>query len=231
MPTNANSIVVAAPSTWPVRQVVIMSAVFLLIGLAIGYFFLSARVLPAPATANVPPPANPPVHGTSMGTHPVPTMDQMKQMAAVQTSALVEKLKTDPTNASLLIQVAAIYKSSHQFKDAADYYGHAFKIDPKNVNARTEMASCLYYSGDVEGAMSELKQSLKDNPQDPNSLFNLGLIKWKGKNDPAGAIATWQELLKSNPNLDRKQIVDQMIADAKASEGKPEAAKNRKLNF
>ncbi|HEY2120878.1 MAG TPA: tetratricopeptide repeat protein [Candidatus Acidoferrum sp.] len=225
MPTNPNSTVVAAPSTWPVRQVSMMSAIFLLIGLAIGYFFLGARVLPAPATANVPQPTNPPVHGTSMGTHPVPTMDQMKQMAAVQTSALVEKLKTDPNNASLLIQVAAIYKSSHQFKDATVYYGRALKIDPKNVNARTEMASCLYYSGDVDSAMSELKQSLKYNPKDPNSLFNLGLIKWKGKNDPAGAIATWQELLKSNPNLDRKQIVDQMIADAKASEGKPEATK------
>jgi cytochrome c-type biogenesis protein CcmH/NrfG len=220
---NSNSSFVAAPSAWPVIQVMVMSAVFLLIGLVIGYFFLGSKLLPAPAAANVPLTMNPPVHGATMGTHPVPTMDQMKQMAAVQTSALVEKLKTDPNNASLLIQVASIYKTSHQFKDASNYYGRALKIDPKNVTARTEMASCLYYSGDVDGALSELKQSLKYNPKDPNSLFNLGLIKWKGKNDAAGAIATWQELLKTNPNLDRKQIVEQMIAEARASEGKPGA--------
>ncbi|HMD44073.1 MAG TPA: tetratricopeptide repeat protein [Candidatus Acidoferrum sp.] len=225
MATNPNTTFVAAPSSWPVRQVLMMSAIFLLIGLAIGYFLLGENLLPTPAAANAPALAIPPVHGASMGTHPVPTMDQMKQMAAVQTSSLIEKLKTDPNNAPLLIQVASIYKSSHQFKDAAAYYGRALKFDPKNVTARTEMASCLYYSGDVDGAISELQLSLKYDPKDPNSLFNLGLIKWQGKKDAAGAIAIWQELLKTNPNLDRRQIVEQMIADAKASEARPDVAK------
>jgi cytochrome c-type biogenesis protein CcmH/NrfG len=48
------------------------------------------------------------------------------------------------------------------------------------------------------------------------TLFNLGMMKWKGKDDAAGAIATWQELLRSNPNLDRKLTVEQMIAEAKS---------------
>jgi cytochrome c-type biogenesis protein CcmH/NrfG len=79
------------------------------------------------------------------------------------------------------------------------------------------MASCLYYSGDVDGAVSQLNQSLKYNPKDANSLFNLGMIKYQGKKDPAGAIATWEQLLKLNPNLDRKPIVEQMIAEARTS--------------
>jgi hypothetical protein len=29
------------------------------------------------------------------------------------------------------------------------------------------------------------------------TLFNLGMMKWKGKDDAAGAIATWQELLRA----------------------------------
>ncbi len=215
MPTT-NTGPIASPSTWPAKQVYVLSACFLILGIAIGYFFLGAKIIPTPKAAAVPP-ASLPVHGP-MGTHPVPTMDQMKQMAAVQTSALLEKLKTDPNNAKLLIQVAGIYKSTHQFKEASDYFAKALKIDPKNVPARTEMASCLYYSGDVDGALAQLNQSLKYNPTDANSLFNLGLIKWKGKSDAAGAIATWQELLKTNPNLDRKPIVEQMIAEAKAGD-------------
>ncbi len=217
MSSNPNSAPIAAPTTWSANQVYILSAVFLFIGLAIGYFFLATKITSAPKVA-VAPAGAPPVHNAGMGTHPIPTMDQMKQMAAVQTSALVEKLKTDPNNAQLLLQVAAIYKSSHQFKEAADYYARALKIDPKNVSTRTELASCLYYSGDADGAIAQLNQSLKYNPTDPNSLFNLGLIKWKGKNDAAGAIATWQQLLKTNPNLDRKPIVEQMIAEAKAGD-------------
>jgi cytochrome c-type biogenesis protein CcmH/NrfG len=79
---------------------------------------------------------------------------------------------------------------------------------------RTEMASCLYYTGDVDGALGQLQQSLKYEPRDANSLFNLGMIRWKGKNDPTGAIAAWQELLKTNPKLDRRPVVEQMIAEA-----------------
>ncbi len=219
MPVDTKTSPLAASSTWPTNQVYILSAVFLLLGLVIGYFFLGTKLLPTPKAAAVAPvPASLPIHGPAMGAHPVPTMDQMKQMAAVQTSALVEKLRNDPNNPKLLIQVAAIYKSSHQFKEASDYFAKALKIDPKNVPARTEMASCLYYTGDVDGALAQLNQSLKYNPNDANALFNLGLIKWKGKGDAPGAIATWQELLKKNPNLDRKPIVVQMIAEAKAAD-------------
>lgn len=217
MPTEQNSTYVASPTLWPVRQVVLMSVIFLLLGLAIGYFFLGARVLPTPVALNTQVPTKPPVQGASMGTHPPMTMEQMKQMAALQASPLVEKLKSDPNNATLLIQVAAVYKSSHQFKDAVDYYARALKINPKNVTARTEMASCLYYSGDVDGALDQLNQSLKYDPKDVNTLFNLGMIKFQGKKDAAGAIAAWQQLLKANPNLDRKPIVEEMIAKAQAS--------------
>jgi cytochrome c-type biogenesis protein CcmH/NrfG len=57
---------------------------------------------------------------------------------------------------------------------------------------------------------------LKTDPKNANALFNLGMMKWKGKDDAAAAIATWQELLRSNPNLDRKSTVEQMIAKAKS---------------
>jgi cytochrome c-type biogenesis protein CcmH/NrfG len=69
----------------------------------------------------------------------------------------------------------------------------------------------------VGGALSQLNQVLKEKPKDVNALFNLGMIEYRGKNDAAGAIATWERLLKNNPNLDRKTIVQQLIAEAKAS--------------
>jgi len=217
MANDPNPTIVTASSTWPAKQVYLLSGLFLVLGLVIGYFFLGAKLIKSSA-ASAQPASAPAIHGgpTATAPHPRPTMEQMKQMAAVQASALLEKLKTDPKNVTLLMQIAAIYKSTHQFKEAAEYYDRILKTDPKNVVARTEMASCLYYSGDVDAAVTQLNQSLKYKPTDPNSLFNLGLIKWKGKNDPAGAIATWQELLKSNPSLDRKPVVEQMIADAKA---------------
>jgi len=153
--------------------------------------------------------------GPSTGSHPMPTMEQMKQMADKMAAPLLEKLKANPNDTNLLIQVGNIYEKTHQFKPAAEYYEKALKVDPKNVEIRNEMASCLYYSGDVDGALSQLQQSLKADPKNVNALFNLGMVLWKGKNDTDGAVAAWQQLLKSNPGLDRKPVVEKMIAEAK----------------
>ena len=90
-------------------------------------------------------------------------------------------------------------------------------IDPRDVNARTQLASCLYYSGGVDEALHELQVILKSDPKNVNALFNLGMIRYKGKNDASGAISAWRELLSDYPNLDRKPVVEKMIAEAQAS--------------
>jgi len=200
----------------PAGQVYLLAAVCLVAGLLIGYFFLGSHAVPGMAKTK---PQTSASNSTASfeGGHPKLTLEQMKQMADVQASALIEKSKTDPKNAALLIQIAGIYQASHQFKEGADYFRKALEIDPKNVAARTQLASCLYYSDDADGALAQLNQALKYSPNDVNALFNLGMIKYRGKKDPQGAIAVWQQLLKANPNLDRKPVVEQMIAEAKAS--------------
>ncbi len=152
----------------------------------------------------------------------MPTLDDMKKMADTKAQPLLAKLKTDPKNSKLLIQVAGIYESTHQFKDAAGYYQKALQATPKDVVVRTEMASCLYYSGDVDGAISQLQQALQYDPKNPNSLFNLGMIKLQGKQDTQGALAAWHELLKSNPDLDgqHKTTVEKLIADLEKQDKK-----------
>ncbi|HTZ32489.1 MAG TPA: tetratricopeptide repeat protein [Methylomirabilota bacterium] len=196
----------------PSKQVFLLAAACLLVGLIVGYTFLGKNVTPKP----VPQTTAAAVPGT-MGSHPKLTLEQMKQMADVQASALIEKSKTEPKNAQLLIQIAGIYQATHQFQQAAEYFARALKLDPKNIAARTQMASCLYYEGDVDGALAQLNQALKTNPKDVNALFNLGMIKYRGKNDATGAIAAWEQLLKNNPNLDRKSDVEQLIAEAKSA--------------
>jgi len=202
-----------AGSTWQAKQVYAMAVICMVVGLAIGYLFRGSQspAVPAQPAANARPAAP-----ASMGGH-MPSLEEMKQMADKKAAPLLEKLKNDPNNSGLLIQVGNIYKSTHQFKDAAGYYDKALQLDPKNVAIRTEMATCLYYNGDVDGAISQLQKALQYDPKDANSLFNLGMIKWQGKQDSKGAVAAWQELLKSNPQLsaDRKATVQKLMADAK----------------
>ena len=207
-----------AGSAWQAKQVYAMAVISLVVGLAIGYLFRGSQS-PAPATPAVTaaePNSQPSPHTGAMGKGgKMPSLDEMKQMADKKAAPLLDKLKTDPTNKDLLIQVAKIYGSTHQFKEAAVYYDKAVQIDPKDVALRTQLASTLYYDGDVDGALSQLQQSLHYDPKDANSLFNLGMIKWQGKQDSKGALAAWQQLLKSNPQLsaDRKAAVQKLMAD------------------
>ncbi len=209
---NETNVQPNAVSAWQARQAYAMAVISLVVGLAIGYLFRGSQspALPAQPAANIQPSAS---SGGMSGE--MPSLDQMKQMADKKAAPLLEKLKTDPANKQLLIQVGNIYKATHQFKEAAGYYGKALQADPTDVAIRTETASCLYYSGDVEGAISQLQVALQYNPQDANSLFNLGLFKWKGKQDSNGALAAWRQLLKSNPQLsaERKATVQKLMAE------------------
>ena len=201
-----------AVSGWQTKQAYAMAVICLVVGLAIGYLFRGSQSPAAPAqpAAN----AQPAAPAGHMGGNR-PSLEQMKQMADKKAAPLLEKLKGNPNNSDLLIQVAKIYLATHQFKEAASYYDKSVQADPKNIANRTSLASCLYYSGDVDGAIKQLEQALHYDPKDADSLFNLGMIKWQGKQDEKGALAAWQQLLKSNPQLsaDRKAQVQKLMAD------------------
>ena len=192
---------------WRPTVVYGMATVCLLLGLAIGYLLRGSesRTAAAPSAGQSVP---------SDRSAQLPSIEQMKTMADKKVDPLLAQLKADPKNKDLLLQIAYLYKSAHQFKDAAAYLDRALQVDPNNIAAQTEMASCLYYDGNIDGAISALESALKLKPHDANSLFNLGMIRWKGKQDASGAIAAWKELLKTNPKLEKKPIVEQMIAEA-----------------
>ncbi len=189
-------------------HVYLAAGICLLLGLAVGYISRGLKSPPAAGTARL--------AGPSHAANPrVPTLDDMKQVADAQAAPLLEKVNSHTRDAALLMQVAAIYHASHQFKEAAAYYDKAVQADPKNVDARSRLASSLYRSGDVDGALAQLKQALAYEPRDANSLFNLGMIRLQGQGDGQAAVAAWQQLLKSNPQLseERKAEVQRLMAD------------------
>jgi cytochrome c-type biogenesis protein CcmH/NrfG len=195
---------------WRVKHVYTMAIVCLVVGLAIGYLFRGSESPDRPVQRT-----KPAIVG-GVGEH-MPNLEQMKHMADKQAEPLLERLKQDPNNAALLVQVGDAYKQTHQFKDAANFYERSLKIDPKNAGVRSDMASVLYYTGDVDGALAQLQEALKYDARNGAALFNLGMIRWQGKNDGNGAVAAWEELLKTNPQLtpDRKAAVEKLIAQAK----------------
>ena len=197
-----------------------MAIICLIAGLGIGYLMRSSE-LAVPHAQRV---AVSSPHGAMPAGH---SLEQLKQMSDQKAAPLLEKLKSNPNDTSLLTQVAALYHTTHRFKEAADYYNRAVNTDPKNVALRTKLASSLYRNGDVDGAIAQLNAALTCDPKDANALYNLGMIRLQGKGDSKGAVAAWQRLLKTNPELspDRKAVVMKVMASAMQMTGDQHAVK------
>ncbi len=223
---------------WRPVQVYVLAGVCLAIGFPVGYLLRGSAPEAAPVAAtstmpNMPPagamPTAMPPAGTMSGANPhagatpngmpagTPTMEDMKHMADKKAEPLLTQLKSKPNDAKLLNQIGIVYRSAHQFSEAATYFQKSLTVDPKNADVRTDMAACMFYSGDTDGAISQLDQALKYDPKHAGALMNLGIIEWKAKNNVPDAVAAWQKLLKLNPAFPQKEQVEHLIADAQQS--------------
>ena len=207
----------------PSQHVYLMAAVCLFAGLGMGYLMRSSQAaVPLPQHVTAPSP-----HGTMPPGHPH-SLEELKQLSDRKAAPLLEKLKTNPNDTALLAQVAALFHTTHRFKEAAGYYKQAVDLDPANVPLRTKYAVSLYRNGDNDGAIAQLDKALAYNPKDANALFNLGMIKLQGKGDSKGAVAAWRQLLKSNPDLspERKSAVMKVMANAMTMTADQHGSKN-----
>ena len=202
---------------WRPMQVIVLSAVCLLVGVAVGYLLRgSAPSAGTPATAvQAASSSTPSGMSAPSSSQPAPSLDDLKRMADKKAEPLLAQLRTDPNNADTLNHLGMIYKTAHQFKEAEEYFQKSLQADPKNADVRTDLASCLYYSGNADGAIAQLKKVLTYDPNHSGALMNLGIIEYKSKNDVKDAIAAWEKLLKTNPDFDQKELVQHMIDQAK----------------
>jgi cytochrome c-type biogenesis protein CcmH/NrfG len=191
---------------WTATQAYLLAVFCLLLGVALGYLF---RGSVSPARANA-----------AAATQPG---NASQQQAAVEAQAalqqavapLLEAVKKDPSDYDSLVKLGNMFYDAQQFPGAIEYYGRALAIHPENPDVRTDMGTAYWYSGNADQALAAMETSLKYRPGHPQTLFNLGWVKWQGKADPKGAIEAWEKLLQTNPDYPQKQQVEQYIAKAK----------------
>jgi cytochrome c-type biogenesis protein CcmH/NrfG len=201
---------------WTSVQAYTLAVICLLVGIASGWFIHGSQS-PAAAAAEMASASAPAVGNANAGAQ-TPTPAQMQQMDT-QAGPLLEKLKADPTNAGLLESIGNVYYDAQQFPTAIDYYQRALKVQPANTGVRTDMATAYWYTGNADVAIAEFQKSLSYEPNKANTLFNLGIVQWRGKMDIDKAVATWQKLLDTNPNYEGKDKVLELMAQAKKHSG------------
>lgn len=201
-------------ANWSGMQAYTLAAICLLAGVLMGWLVRGSQA-PAATAAS----ATAASAATETAVPAQPTPEQMKKMADTQAAPLLAQLQANPENADLLAQVGNVYYDTKVFPTAIDYYQHALKVKPENVNVRTDLATAYWYSGDADTAIREFNKALALQPNQANALFNLGIVKWQGKMDVEGAVATWQKLLDTNPNYENKERVLELMQQAKKHSG------------
>lgn len=188
---------------WRPGQVYALALITLMLGIAAGYLF----------------------HGSSSAASPPPTSNAANSDAgsAQNTSLspsspvepLLQRLKDTPNDPELLANIGNQYYDNRDYAKAIDYYERSLKVRPENVNVRTDMGTAIWYTGDPDRAIREYETSLKYQPNHAQTLFNMGVVKSQGKQDPSGAILAWEKLLATNPTYADKDKAEQMLQRAR----------------
>jgi len=176
-------------------RILLVGVVCLAIGLAIGYFFGK---------------------GSNETQSLVPSQTQNQTSGGPSSfmpeeASLKATLLTNPNDLNSLIELGNLYYDHDQFSEAIEYYGRALTIDPRNPNVRTDRGTSYWRIGQADAAIDEFKKSLEIDPVHTHTLYNLGFVYLKGKNNPAEARQAWERLLAADPNYPERATVEQQL--------------------
>jgi hypothetical protein len=107
------------------------------------------------------------------------------------------------------------------------YYDRYLALEPGDNDARADMASLFFYSGQTDRAIQEVGTVLESNPEHVNGNYNLGIFYWRGRRDLQAASDQMRrviELTQDRPGEHAtlelaRSVLDQIEIEAETSGG------------
>ncbi len=213
MVTQKKQAAVPAPAQSPVN-VVLVGAICLAAGLAIGYYF--GKQAAETGAPGVVPSAQAPASNSGAPSRLIdPAVLQENE------TRLKSALRANPKDLNALIQLGNLYYDSNRYGDAVDYYGRALELEPRNIDVRTDRGTSYWDLGQADAAIAEFQKALEADPSHAQTLYNMGVVYLHGKNNPAGARKAWEKLLAANPNYPERAKVQEQLGSLGAASAMP----------
>jgi cytochrome c-type biogenesis protein CcmH/NrfG len=170
----------------------------LLVGWIIGNQQGGGRPPAAPAAAAAP--------ASAGGGQPAPPPLDESRASALKVTA-----QQNPSDAVTRVQLGNMYFDAGRFPEAVDWYQQALKINPKDVNASTDLGISFYYMNDPDKALAQFDTSLAIDPKHAKTLLNVGIVRAFGKQDLKGAAEVWQKILDVAPASEEARAAKQAL--------------------
>ena len=120
--------------------------------------------------------------------------------AAATIKMLEEQAAAAPSDPQPRLAVADYLYDQKQFEQAIPWYQKALELDPKNVNAHTDLGTSFFNLGRPREAVREYRKSLEADPNHQPTLYNMVLVNLEGTHDLGEARAAMEKLSRLNPN-------------------------------
>ena len=174
------------------REAIVAGLSGIFFGLLIGWI-LGAQTGTRPAAA-IAGGAGQPAAAPASGGAAAPPLN------VARATELERRAKAEPGNADIRVELGNVYMDAKRFDLAIPWYEGALQINPRDVNASTDLAVCYYNTNQVDRALAQIDKSLAIDPGHVKTLFNQGVIRAWGREDLTGAIASWERVVALDPN-------------------------------
>lgn len=177
----------------------ITALVFLCVGFVAGYVFKSqttpagadaqpdvaAAQAQSPASASTNASALPPGH---------PSIDTSPEVQAME-----QEVASHPQDPGPPLKLANFLYDQGSFQQAITWYEKAVALDPRDVDASTDLGTCYFDVGRPDDALRQFQHSLSVQPGHQPTLFNVIVVNMEGKHDYKAAQKAYDALYRLNP--------------------------------
>lgn len=207
------------------KETIATAVIFLAVGFLAGYITdaqLNWKARQKTASPLMPPEAPP------GGSSPAPAGGANPQglpegHPPIDNAAILKQLQEmaaqNPKDPEIRLKLANFLYDQKQYTQSIEWYQRALELDPKNVNARTDLGTAYFYTGRSQDALREYRKSLEIDPQHEPTLLNTIVVNIEGTHDLAAAQKAWDQLHNLNPNNPALAGLKEKLDAAHASSG------------
>ena len=134
------------------KESVVFGLAGVFFGILVGWMIGSQQARTPAATTSAPPAA-------AQQAQTAPPFDQSRA------TALEATIAKNASDVESRVQLGDLYFDAERFADATRWYEDALKIDPKHVNASTDLGIAYYYMNQPDRALQQFERSLSDRSE------------------------------------------------------------------
>jgi len=127
-----------------------------------------------------------------------PAQSQSNDMLA-QIKVYSDRVALNPQDVNAWITLGNLYFDTNQPAKSIEAYSRSLELSPGNPNVLTDMGVMHRSLGEFQKALDAFAKAIAADPRHETARMNTGIVLLYDLGDREGAIAAWQDLVRTNP--------------------------------